>query len=253
MNLACFTTSNLSLILPLLPCLVISPLFPFTTFPILTLLSFSVTYVGAVRGSDYFLNPAAAQRAAFVLGVDHETLGQDIFSPPRGTSRMSTLFSAPFSVSSPTQSDTGSMTSSLYFSNINSNRSLFLDGFVMGLYEQAFNALVMLINRSLQAPVGSKTFRSTINILDTPGFQDRELAGASDGASFDDLCMNYLQERLQMLFHDVTFTIEQDRYIQEDINWVFSEVASSPLSVIDTIDRHIPQVSMCLSLLLLAL
>ena len=63
-----------------------------------------------------------------------------------------------------------------------------------------------------------------------------------DGASFDDLCINYAQERLQMLFHDFTFTSEQDRYMQEEINWMFSEVAASPLPVIDTIDRHVPQV-----------
>lgn len=54
--------------------------------------------------------------------------------------------------------------------------------------------------------------------------------------------MNYCQERLQMLFHDSTFTSEQDRYIQESINWVFSELATSPLAVIDTIDKHVPQV-----------
>lgn len=199
---------------------------------------------GSVRGADYFLHPAAAQRAASLLGVDHETLGQDIFSPPRGgTLRTSNnLFTSSFSGMSPTQSDTTSITSSLFLSNMGSSRSSFLDNFVMGLYDQAFNALVMLINRSLQPQLGSKG-RSVIHVLDTPGFQHRELAGARNGASFDDLCMNYMQERLQMLFHDISFTTEQDRYLQEEINWMFSEVAVSPLSVIDTIDRHVPQVS----------
>lgn len=190
---------------------------------------------------DCFLKPSAAQRAATVLGVDHETLGQDIFSPPRGgTTRVSGFFSQ--SSASPTQSDTTSITSSLFLTNVGGNRSAYLDNFVMGLYEQAFNALVLLINRSLQPQLGSKA-QSTIHVLDTPGFQHRELAGARNGATFDDLCMNYVQERLQMLFHDVTFTSEQDRYIQEEINWMFSEVAPSPLAVIDTIDRHVPQVS----------
>ena len=55
--------------------------------------------------------------------------------------------------------------------------------------------------------------------------------------------MNYQQERLQMLFHDSTFTSEQDRYIQENINWMFSEVGDSPLPVIDAIDKHVPQVT----------
>lgn len=197
-----------------------------------------------MRGSDYYLNPAAAQRAATVLGVDHETLGQDIFSPPRGTSRSQNVFNSSFSTGSPIQNDTTSITSSLFLANVSGSRSAYLDGFVMGLYDQAFKALVMLINRSLQATSPSAKTRSTIHVLDTPGFQDRELAGARNGASFDDLCMNYVQERMQMLFHDVTFTSEQDRYLQENINWMFSEVACSPLPVIDTIDRHMPQVSL---------
>lgn len=201
-------------------------------------------HTGAVRGSDYFLNPAAAQRAAAVLGVDHETLGQDIFNPPRGTSRLQNSFTSSMSAASPTQSDTTSITSSLFLTSMSGNRSAYLDGFVMGLYDQALNALVMLINRSLQPTSAATKTRSTIHVLDTSGFQDRELAGARYGASFDDLCMNYVQERMQMLFHDVTFTSEQDRYLQENINWMFSEVASSPLAVIDTIDRHITQVSL---------
>ena len=45
-----------------------------------------------------------------------------------------------------------------------------------------------------------------------------------------------------MLFHDSSFTMEQDRYIQDDIDWTFSEIVMSPLSIIDVIDKHIPQV-----------
>lgn len=45
-----------------------------------------------------------------------------------------------------------------------------------------------------------------------------------------------------MLFHDFVFTAEQDRYLQEDIDWLFSELVFSPLSVIDVIDKHVPQV-----------
>ena len=45
-----------------------------------------------------------------------------------------------------------------------------------------------------------------------------------------------------MLYHDFTFTTEQDRYIQENIDWTFSEVVLSPLSIIDLIDKHVPQV-----------
>lgn len=192
------------------------------------------------------MNPSAAQRAAAILGIDHEALGKDIFSPPRSaTVRISNLYNSPLGAltsSSPTTSDSTSITSSLFLANLGGNRSVFLDAFVTGLYEQAFNALVMLVNRALIPQSSSHKGRSRIHVVDTPGFQHRELAGAQDGASFDDLCMNYAQERLQMLFHDSTFTSEQDRYLQEEINWMFSEMAASPLSLIDTIDKHVPQV-----------
>ena len=196
---------------------------------------------GSARGSECFLNPASAQRAAIILGIDHEDLGKDIFNPPRGPSfRLPSLFSSPSQTSNLNMSDTGSIHS--YGSPIiaaqSGNRSAALDAFVMGLYEQAVSALVMLINRALQGPVSSKV-RSSIHVLDTPGFQHRELAGARNGASFDELCMNYTQERLHMLFHDVTFTSEQDRYMQESINWMFSESPESPLPVIDAIDKHV--------------
>lgn len=201
-------------------------------------------HIGSVRGSECFLNPASAQRAAIILGIDHEDLGKDIFNPPRGASfRLPSLLGSSPSQSSliPNLSDTGSIHS--YGSPIiaaqSGHRSAALDAFVMGLYEQAVAALVMLINRALSQGSSSAKARSSIHVLDTPGFQHRELAGARNGASFDELCMNYAQERLHMLFHDVTFTSEQDRYIQENINWMFSESPESPLPVIDAIDKHI--------------
>lgn len=45
-----------------------------------------------------------------------------------------------------------------------------------------------------------------------------------------------------MLFHDFSFTTEQDRYVQDNIDWTFPEIVMSPLSIIDVIDKHIPQV-----------
>lgn len=67
--------------------------------------------------------------------------------------------------------------------------------------------------RSIQTAASANT-KYSIHILDTPGFQDPESVGMMKGTSFDNLCHNYAQERLQMLFHDSTFTAEQDRYIQ---------------------------------------
>ncbi len=51
-------------------------------------------------------------------------------------------------------------------------------------------------------------------IVDILGFQDPNACGRQDGASFRDFCDNYAQERLQLLFHESTFTSQQDKYAQ---------------------------------------
>lgn len=49
-------------------------------------------------------------------------------------------------------------------------------------------------------------------IVDTPGFQNPKLAKRDRGATFEELCHNYAQERLQTLFHERTFVQEMERY-----------------------------------------
>lgn len=52
----------------------------------------------------------------------------------------------------------------------------------------------------------------SVTVVDTPGAQNPELAGQSRGATFEELCHNYAQERLQQLFHQRTFARELERY-----------------------------------------
>ena len=61
--------------------------------------------------------------------------------------------------------------------------------------------------------------------MDTPGFQNAAtvLNGGNknaifNGANFEDLCHNYTQERLQMLFHDRTITTLHENYLREQID-----------------------------------
>jgi len=55
---------------------------------------------------------------------------------------------------------------------------------------------------------------ASIMIVDAPGFRNPAHCGRSTGATFEDLCHNYVQERLQLLFHDTVFTSKQDLYAQ---------------------------------------
>lgn len=71
--------------------------------------------------------------------------------------------------------------------------------------------LTSFFSRSMSSNYRSK---HSIIVLDTPGFQNPSSCGKVGGATFEDLCHNYTQERLQLLFHDSTFTSQQDKYSQ---------------------------------------
>lgn len=64
---------------------------------------------------------------------------------------------------------------------------------------------------------GSGRSMATIHILDCPGFQNPATCGRIMGAGLEDLCHNYCQERLQLLFHDSTFLTQQERYLQVNL------------------------------------
>jgi myosin-18 len=123
---------------------------------------------------------------------------------------------------------------------------------VIGLYSEVFTALLSLINRfSLntlplhtyltEIPCSSLSSNvrtlSSILLVDPPGFQNPFTCGRQGGASFEDLCHNYLQERLQLLFHEKVFTTEQDLYAQENIDCDFELLTSSPAPMVQLFDK----------------
>ncbi|XP_064613479.1 LOW QUALITY PROTEIN: unconventional myosin-XVIIIa-like [Liolophura sinensis] len=178
----------------------------------------------AVKGNNnksQFARPASAQRAAALLGTSVEEMARMIFIPSMG----GTLTRNQSFRSSPGDRSGGD----------NSSAVECLEGFVIGLYSDVFNAVVSLINRSLSSNYRSLT---SLTLLDMPGFQNPSSCGRSGGATFEDLCYNYSQERLQLLFHDLTFTSQQDRYSQENIECDFEFVTSSPQAMVSLIDKH---------------
>lgn len=54
----------------------------------------------------------------------------------------------------------------------------------------------------------------SLMLLDAPGFQNPSSCGRQTGASFEDFCSNYVQERFQLFYHENTLTAPQDRYAQ---------------------------------------
>lgn len=89
-----------------------------------------------------------------------------------------------------------------------------LEALVVGLYSEAMAATVALINKSLSTCTSVHTVASIL-LVDTPGFQNPASCGVQNGASISDLRFNYLQERLQSLFHHTALVTPQNRYSQE--------------------------------------
>lgn len=79
----------------------------------------------------------------------------------------------------------------------------------------------------LRALKSSQHSLCSLLIVDTPGFQNPRLAQQQRGATFEELCHNYTQERLQTLFHQRTFVREMERY---------KEVPADPTHTLSTFD-----------------
>ncbi|XP_077474164.1 myosin-9 isoform X2 [Stigmatopora argus] len=96
-------------------------------------------------------------------------------------------------------------------------------------YERMFRWLVMRINKALD-----KTKRqgaSFIGILDIAGFEIFELN------SFEQLCINYTNEKLQQLFNHTMFILEQEEYQREGIEWSFIDFGLDLQPCIELIEK----------------
>eukprot|EP00090_Calanus_glacialis_P009359 TRINITY_DN17730_c0_g1_i1.p1 TRINITY_DN17730_c0_g1~~TRINITY_DN17730_c0_g1_i1.p1 ORF type:complete len:2011 (+),score=520.24 TRINITY_DN17730_c0_g1_i1:123-6155(+) len=141
-----------------------------------------------------FAKPNSAQKAAHCLGISTEDLSRAIFQG---------------SVSSGTLNRRHKNEATAIPDGLEA-----LEGFVVGLYSEAFSVLLSLINRAIASPAHTA---ASIIVVDTPGFQNPATCGRPAGATFEELCHNYGQERLQLMFHDKTITALKERYESEQI------------------------------------
>mmetsp|Transcript_40855 Transcript_40855/g.102867 ORF Transcript_40855/g.102867 Transcript_40855/m.102867 type:complete len:1038 (-) Transcript_40855:173-3286(-) len=79
-----------------------------------------------------------------------------------------------------------------------------------GLYGRLFNYLVQHINKSIKM---DESGGFIIGVLDIYGF---EIFGKN---SFEQLCINYVNEKLQQIFIELTLKAEQEEYRKEGIAW----------------------------------
>ncbi|CAB1448845.1 unnamed protein product [Pleuronectes platessa] len=96
-------------------------------------------------------------------------------------------------------------------------------------YERLFRWLVHRINRALDRR--QRQGASFIGILDIAGFEIFQLN------SFEQLCINFTNEKLQQLFNHTMFILEQEEYQREGIEWNFIDFGLDLQPCIDLIER----------------
>ncbi|KAK2761062.1 myosin i myo5 [Colletotrichum kahawae] len=84
------------------------------------------------------------------------------------------------------------------------------DALSKAIYNNLFDWIVERVNKSLKAKEATV---NTIGILDIYGFEIFEKN------SFEQLCINYVNEKLQQIFIQLTLKAEQDEYAREQIQW----------------------------------
>ncbi|KAF4011624.1 hypothetical protein G4228_003739 [Cervus hanglu yarkandensis] len=114
-----------------------------------------------------------------------------------------------------------------------------VEGMASGLYQEVFAAVVSLINRSFSSHHLSM---ASIMVVDSPGFQNPRHQGKDRAATFEELCHNYVHERLQLLFYQRTFVSALERFREEDVPVQFDLPESSPGTTVAVVDQTPSQV-----------
>ncbi|XP_036264605.1 unconventional myosin-XVIIIa isoform X15 [Pipistrellus kuhlii] len=183
------------------------------------------TKEAAEGGRKQFARHEWAQKAAYLLGCSLEELSSSIFKHQHkgSTLQRSTSFRQ-----GPEESGLGDGTGPKL------SALECLEGMASGLYSELFTLLVSLVNRALKS---SQHSLCSMMIVDTPGFQNPEQGGAVRGASFEELCHNYAQDRLQKLFHERTFVQELERYKEENIELASDDPEPATDDAVSAVDQ----------------
>jgi myosin protein heavy chain len=102
------------------------------------------------------------------------------------------------------------------------------DALCKALYGRMFLWVVEKLNSTLQV-VPKDNF---IGILDIAGFE------IFQHNSFEQLCINFTNEKLQQFFNHHMFTLEQEEYKKEKIDWQFIDFGMDSQATIDLIEKR---------------
>ncbi|XP_063031887.1 myosin-3-like [Melospiza melodia melodia] len=96
------------------------------------------------------------------------------------------------------------------------------------VYEKLFLWMVVRINQQLDTKLPRQHF---IGVLDIAGFEIFEFN------SFEQLCINFTNEKLQQFFNHHMFVLEQEEYKKEGIEWEFIDFGMDLAACIELIEK----------------
>merc|ERR1719376_1483322 len=97
------------------------------------------------------------------------------------------------------------------------------------LFEKLFRYLVDKCNETLVNPAMKRI--SFIGVLDIAGFEIFDFNG------FEQLCINFCNEKLQQFFNHHMFVLEQEEYMKEGIDWAMVDFGMDLQQCIDMFER----------------
>uniref|UniRef100_A0AAR5QAC2 Myosin heavy chain, muscle n=1 Tax=Dendroctonus ponderosae TaxID=77166 RepID=A0AAR5QAC2_DENPD len=96
------------------------------------------------------------------------------------------------------------------------------------MFDRLFKFLVKKCNETLDTKQKRQHF---IGVLDIAGFEIFDFNG------FEQLCINFTNEKLQQFFNHHMFVLEQEEYKTEGINWVFIDFGMDLAACIELIEK----------------
>ncbi|XP_066913408.1 unconventional myosin-Ie-like [Clytia hemisphaerica] len=108
------------------------------------------------------------------------------------------------------------------------------DALAKAIYTRIFDWLVGAINRAME----KDSSEISVGILDIYGFEIFQKNG------FEQFCINFVNEKLQQIFIELTLKAEQEEYVEEGISWTPIDYFNNKI-VCDLIELKKPPGIMC--------
>ena len=102
-------------------------------------------------------------------------------------------------------------------------------GIARAIYERTFRIVVEKCNETLIDPTMKKV--QYIGVLDIAGFEIFDYNG------FEQICINYVNEKLQQFFNQHMFTLEQEEYVREGLDWANVDFGMDLQKCIDMFEK----------------